>query len=45
MSIDIEASAREVREVGFTILPGHLPRALMADCNEAFAPILATHMD
>ena len=42
MSIDIEASAREV---GFTILPGHLPRALMAACNEAFAPILATHMD
>ena len=45
MSIDIEASAREVREVGFTILPGHLPRALMAACNEAFAPILAAHMD
>ena len=42
MSIDIEASAREV---GFTILPGHLPRALMAACNEAFAPILAAHMD
>ena len=45
MSIDIEASAREVRKVGYTILPGHLPRALMAACNEAFAPILATHMD
>ncbi len=45
MSIDIEASAREVREVGYTILPGHLPRALMAACNEAFAPILAAHMD
>jgi hypothetical protein len=45
MSIDIEASAREVREVGYTILPGHLPRTLMAACNEAFASILATHMD
>ena len=45
MSIDIEASAREVREVGFTILPGHLPRALMTACNEAVAPILAAHMD
>ena len=45
MSIDIEVSAREVREVGYTILPGHLPRALMAACNEAFAPILAAQLD
>ena len=45
MSTDIEASAREVRNVGFTTLPGHLPRTLMEECNNAFAPILSKHMD
>ena len=45
MSIEIEAKAREVREIGFCILRGHLPRALMDECNQAFAPVLADHMD
>ena len=44
MPIDIETQARQIREVGFCVLPGHLPRVLMQACNEAFAPILAAHM-
>ena len=38
MFIAIEAKAREVREKGFCTLPDHLPRALMEECNQAFAP-------
>ncbi|MEE3258093.1 MAG: phytanoyl-CoA dioxygenase family protein [Candidatus Latescibacterota bacterium] len=45
MPIDIEAKAREVRTTGFCSLPGHLPRALMEECNAAFVPILAAHID
>ena len=45
MSIQIKAKVREVREIGYTILPGHLPRTLMEECNNAFAPILSKHMD
>ncbi len=39
MSIEIKAKAREVREIGYTILPGYLPRTLMEACNNAFAVI------
>ena len=45
MSIEIEAKAREVREIGFCILRRHLPRALMDECNQAFAPTLDDHMN
>ena len=44
MSIDIEASAREVRKVGYTILPGHLPRALMAACNDG-GPVIPVFIE
>jgi hypothetical protein len=43
MSIDIKEKAAEVLEEGFCILPQHLPRELMQECNEAFAPILAEY--
>jgi len=45
MSVEIKAKAREVREIGYTILPGYLPRTLMEACNNAFAPTLSKHMD
>jgi len=42
---EIEAFVRGVLEDGFCVLPGHFDRALVGSWREAFAPLLARHIE
>ncbi|HZT59589.1 MAG TPA: hypothetical protein VFA21_13355, partial [Pyrinomonadaceae bacterium] len=42
---EIESFARQVIEDGFCVLPGHFAREKMEAWREAFAPLLARHIE
>ena len=42
---EIESFVRGVLEDGFCVLPGHFPREKMEAWDEAFAPLLAGHIE